>query len=179
MGCVDPGSRLAVVVLRLFHWRLPDVLNDELFMPALRTVATVSVDAFNSPVFAEATPAAGGVASVGSYSVFVDDRSGAVIHVRTPGGTGADVFMHWLSALHMGNVFGTPYKAVMSALGIVIAVLSGIGVIIWWRKLCSRRAMGRRRLEAGVNSVAAIGVLALFLGLHFARPLGGTLQYLL
>jgi uncharacterized iron-regulated membrane protein len=85
-------------------------------------------------------------ATAGSYGVFVDDRSGAILYLRTPKGTAADVFVNWLSALHMGNVFGAPYKVVLTALGMVVAGLSGTGVIIWWRKRRSRHAMHRRKL---------------------------------
>jgi len=58
-----------------------------------------------------------------------------------PQGTAADVFVNWLSALHMGEVFGFPYKVVLCLLGLVVAGLSATGVLIWWRKLQSRHAM--------------------------------------
>jgi uncharacterized iron-regulated membrane protein len=162
----------------------------EVFMPMLRTVATVTVEPFDvPPPPADATPvsvtlaqaatiavheahsrswpavpdgiyhdaarrfwfvyfekAESAWATAGSYGVFVDDRSGAVTYLRTPKGTAADGFVNWLSALHMGNVFGTPYKWVLLVLGLSVAGLSVTGVVIWWRKLRSRHAMHRRKL---------------------------------
>jgi uncharacterized iron-regulated membrane protein len=165
-------------------------LYSEVFMPVLRSVATVTAEPFDLPP-PRADPAPVSVslgqaaaiaanqahslrwpatpdgiyhdvarrfwfiyfekaesdwATAGSYGVFVDDRSGAVTYLRTPGGTGADVFVSWLSALHMGNVFGTPYKVVLFLLGLIITGLSVTGVVIWWRKLQSRHAMHRRKL---------------------------------
>jgi len=164
----------------------------EVFMPVLRTVATVTTEPFDvpppppdtTPVSVSlaraaaiatheaqvrnwpATPegvyhdvarrfwfvyfekAESAWATAGSYGVFVDDRSGAVTILRTPKGTPADVFVNWLSALHMGNVFGTPYKVVLFLLGLAVAGLSVTGVVIWWRKLQSRHAMHRRKLAS-------------------------------
>ncbi len=73
-------------------------------------------------------------ATAGGYSVFIDDANGEVIYLRTPGGTGGDVFLNWVADLHLGGVGGTPYKAVLSLLGSMIASLSVTGVVIWWRK---------------------------------------------
>jgi uncharacterized iron-regulated membrane protein len=123
-------------------------------------------------------------ATAGSYGLYVDDRSGAIAYVRTPAGTSADVFVNWLSALHMGTVFGTPYKLVLCLLGLVVAGLSGTGVIIWWRKLRSRRAMHRRREEMShtpqpgmvSRSVAAFAWLGLFGGVELAGTLLGAFQ---
>ena len=121
-------------------------------------------------------------ATAGSYGVFVDDRSGAVTYVRTPGGTAGDVFIAWLSALHMGNVLGTPYKVVLVVLGIVIAGLSVTGVVIWWRKLRSRHAMHRRKV-AGTESPSALApssattLLCLIPGILLAGTLLGAVQY--
>lgn len=83
-------------------------------------------------------------ATAGGYGLFIDDQTGAVIHVRAPGGTAGDVFLEWLDALHVGGVFGAPYKLLLCVTGIVIAVLSVTGVIIWWRK--RQAAAVRQRL---------------------------------
>jgi uncharacterized iron-regulated membrane protein len=106
---------------------------------------------------------------------------------RTPKGTAADVFVNWLSALHMGEVFGTPYKIVLCLLGLVVAGLSGTGVIIWWRKLRSRHSMHRRkaaRSQTGKLDVArrsvAVRSLTTLLGLVLlASALTGAVHYIL
>jgi uncharacterized iron-regulated membrane protein len=201
-GGLWPWLLLAVMALSGVYFNL----NQELFMPALRTVATVSAEPFDSvPPAPDSTPvtvtlsqaatiglneahsrgwpavpegiyhdvgrrfwfiyfekAESQWATAGSYGVFVDDRSGAVTYVRTPKGTAADVFVNWLSALHMGEVFGIPYKVVLCLLGLVVAGLSATGVLIWWRKLQSRHAMHRRKLaRSGVQGLAARSLAAL------------------
>ena len=199
-------------------------LYSELFMPVLRTVATVTREPFDAPppaldpapVSVSLSQAASiamntahslnwpavpdGVyhdvarrfwfvyfgkaevawASAGSYGVFVDDRSGAVTYLRTPKGTPADVFVNWLSALHMGNVFGTPYKIVLFLLGLVVAGLSVTGVVIWWRKLQSRHAMHRRNLAStGSTELApsSLTSLCLVAGVLLASTLPGAFDY--
>jgi uncharacterized iron-regulated membrane protein len=201
-------------------------LYSELFMPVLRTVATVTREPFDAPppaldtalVSVSLSQAAAiainvahslnwqavpdGVyhdvarrfwfvyfekaevawATAGSYGVFVDDRSGAVTYLRTPKGTPADVFVNWLSALHMGNVFGTPYKVVLFLLGLVVAGLSVTGVVIWWRKLQSRHAMHRRKLAStGSTELApsSLTSLCLVAGVLLASTLLGALDYFL
>jgi uncharacterized iron-regulated membrane protein len=41
----------------------------------------------------------------------------------------------------MGKVFGLPYRLLVLVMGLVIAVLSITGVVIWWRKRRGRRAV--------------------------------------
>ena len=40
----------------------------------------------------------------------------------------------WLMALHMANIFGFPYRVFVCVLGIIIAMLSVTGVVIWLKK---------------------------------------------
>jgi uncharacterized iron-regulated membrane protein len=80
-------------------------------------------------------------ATAGGYAVFLDDQTGEVIHVRAPGGTGGDVFLDWIVALHLGTVFGEPYRLLLCLTGLAVAALSITGTIIWWRK---RRAVPSR-----------------------------------
>jgi uncharacterized iron-regulated membrane protein len=95
----------------------------------------------------------------------------------------ADLFMNWLSALHMGEVFGIPYKVLLCLLGLVVAGLSATGVLIWWRKLQSRHAMHRRKiassgsLRLAARSLAAL--LCLVAGILLAGALTGTFQNVL
>jgi len=202
-------------------------LYNEVFMPVLRTVATVTREPFDSPpppsdstpsavTLSQAAAIATNVAhsrnwtatpdgtyhdvarrfwfvyfeksgsdwaTAGSYGVFVDDRSGAVTYLRTPKGTAADAFVNWLGALHMGTVFGAPYKVVLFLLGLVVAGLSATGVIIWWRKLQSRHAMHRRKLASTESTeLAPSSVTPLFCliaGVLLAGTLPGAIHYVL
>jgi len=45
----------------------------------------------------------------------------------------------WLSALHTGRVGGLFYRIFLSLMGIVVAMLSVTGVVIWWKKRSARR----------------------------------------
>ncbi len=92
-------------------------------------------------------------ATAGNYGLFIDDRSGEVFFVRKPGGTRGDVFLSWLSALHVGAVFGLPYKFVLCALGLAVAMLSITGVVIWARKRgIAGRSRKPRRARSGSNA---------------------------
>jgi uncharacterized iron-regulated membrane protein len=97
-------------------------------------------------------------ATAGNYGLFIDDHSGAVFFVRAPGGTRGDVFLDWLAALHTGGVFGTPYKLILCALGLVIATLSITGVVIWARKrgLIGRQRGKRQTFQRGAISSRSI-----------------------
>lgn len=76
--------------------------------------------------------------------VIFDARSGELQHLLLPRGQYAgNTVSNWLYALHMGNVFGLPYRVFVCVLGLVIAMLSVTGVVVWWHK---RRA--RRRAQA-------------------------------
>lgn len=72
--------------------------------------------------------------------VIFDGRSGALQHVLLPRGqyTGNTV-SNWLYALHMGNVFGLPYRVFVCVLGLAVAALSVTGVVVWWHKRRARR----------------------------------------
>ena len=221
-GGLWPWLLLAIMALSGVYL----TLYSELFMPVLRTVATVTAEPFDvPPPPPDATPvsvslsraaaiasneahsrnwpalpdgvyhdvarrfwfvyfekAESAWATAGSYGVFVDDRSGAVTYLRTPKGTAADVFVNWLSALHMGNVFGTSYKVALFLLGLVVAGLSVTGVVIWWRKLQSRHAMHRRKLAStGSTELApsSLTSLCLVAGVLLAGALPGALHYFL
>jgi uncharacterized iron-regulated membrane protein len=51
---------------------------------------------------------------------------------------GANAFMGWLSMLHLAQVFGLPYRILVSFIGLVIVTLSVTGVLIWMKKRSAR-----------------------------------------
>jgi uncharacterized iron-regulated membrane protein len=76
----------------------------------------------------------------GNCSVWFDGDTGALLRVLLPSGEYAgNTVTSWLYALHMGGVFGLPYRVFICALGFVIAMLSVTGVYIWWKKREARR----------------------------------------
>lgn len=93
----------------------------------------------------------------GNYALFIDDRSGTVVHVRSPGGTAGDVFLEWIAALHMGTVFGSPYDVVLCLLGLGLTAVSITGTVIWSRKRRARRhAQTRRSTAYGIAANAEL-----------------------
>ncbi len=55
---------------------------------------------------------------------------------------------NWLYALHMANVFGLPYRILVSVIGLVVTMLSITGIYIWWKKRRSRFVAAARRLAS-------------------------------
>ena len=80
----------------------------------------------------------------GTEAIF-DGDSGELIALRLPTGERlGNTIESWLYALHMARVFGMPYRLFVCALGFVIALLSGTGVYIWWKKRSARCFHARR-----------------------------------
>jgi len=53
-------------------------------------------------------------------------------------GTAADVFGQLQFPLHSGRILGMPGRILMSAMGLMVAMLSVTGIVIWWRKRKAR-----------------------------------------
>ncbi len=67
----------------------------------------------------------------GATTILFDARNGALESVSIPTGQRAgNTLTTWLIELHMANLFGLPYKTLVSALGLIIATLSVTGVSI-------------------------------------------------
>ena len=69
---------------------------------------------------------------------------------------GAD---NWFMALHMAQVGGLPYRIFVSALGLLVTMLSVTGVVIWMKKRSARIA-GRRRLVKADQRFPDLAVVA-------------------
>lgn len=81
----------------------------------------------------------------GETRVFFDADSGEPRGLSLPTGQyGGNTVTSWLFALHMGNVFGLPYRIFVCLLGIAITVLSVTGVVIWLKK---RQAASLRQMR--------------------------------
>lgn len=69
-----------------------------------------------------------------------DGNSGALKLLDLPTGQySGNTISSWLYGLHMGDVFGLPYRIFVCVLGLVITMLSVTGIYIWWKKLRARR----------------------------------------
>lgn len=65
------------------------------------------------------------------YLSAVDGRELAFEHSRQAAG---NLVVRWLAMLHFGHVWGLPFRTFVCVMGIVVALLSVTGVIVWWRK---------------------------------------------
>ncbi len=96
-----------------------------------------------------------GAAGVGPPDIYVDGADGTIIGDRIPWkGTLADIFIQAQFPLHSGRILGLPGRILISVMGVVVAVLSVTGVVIWYRKARARRAVRRGR-EQRVNLAPA------------------------
>jgi uncharacterized iron-regulated membrane protein len=87
----------------------------------------------------------------GRSLVVFDGNSGELRKLMLPqGANGANTFTEWMIALHMARVWGLPYRMAVTAIGLMVTVLSVTGVLIWMRKRQARslaaEKVSRRRL---------------------------------
>jgi uncharacterized iron-regulated membrane protein len=81
-----------------------------------------------------------GDGGLGNPWLYFDSRTGEPAGADVPGtGSAGDVFIQSMFPLHSGRIIGVPGRVLMSAMGVVIAMLSVTGVLIWWRKGAARR----------------------------------------
>lgn len=89
-----------------------------------------------------APPGRDGKSGLGRSSIYVDDRSGAIIDRDIAGrGSAGDVYLQAQYQLHTGRILGLPGRILVCISGLLVAMLSVTGVYIWWRK---RRATLRK-----------------------------------
>lgn len=81
----------------------------------------------------------------GSTRLVIDANSGEQKLLLLPSGQYAgNTVSSWLSALHMANVFGLPYRIFVCVMGLVIVMLSVTGVVIWLKKRAARQFSRQR-----------------------------------
>jgi uncharacterized iron-regulated membrane protein len=91
-----------------------------------------------------------GAGGVGHSRLYFDSDDGRLLGDFQPWrGTAADIFLQAQFPLHSGRILGLPGRILISSLGLVVAMLSVTGVIIWLKK---RRA----RLRAAQREVAGM-----------------------
>ncbi|GJE76990.1 PepSY-associated TM helix domain-containing protein [Methylorubrum suomiense] len=86
-----------------------------------------------------------GAAGVGPAAVYFDGADAKVIGDRQPWiGTAADLFVQAQFPVHSGRILGLPGRILISLMGLVVAMLSVTGVVIWWRKRAARVSVRRK-----------------------------------
>lgn len=87
-----------------------------------------------------------GDSGLGNPWLYFDGKDGSPAGDSVPGsGSAGDIFMQAQFPLHSGRIIGLPGRIIMSTLGLLVAMLSVTGLIIWLRK---RRARTPRRESA-------------------------------
>jgi uncharacterized iron-regulated membrane protein len=88
-----------------------------------------------------------GAMGMGLSNLYIDAKDGRVLGEYRPWkGTAADIFVQLQLPLHSGRLLGLPGRVLMSFMGLMVAMLSVTGIVIWARKRRSRRlAAGRIR----------------------------------
>lgn len=88
-----------------------------------------------------------GAAGVGPARLFFDGEDGRLLGDRLPWeGTAADIFVQAQFPLHSGRLLGLPGRILISAMGLVVAMLSVTGAYVWWRKRRGRVLAGQRNV---------------------------------
>lgn len=89
-----------------------------------------------------------GDGGIGPALLYYDGVDGRLLGQRQPWkGSAADVFVQAQFPLHSGRILGLPGRILVSCMGLVVAMLSVTGVIIWWRKRASRAVAQLRALQ--------------------------------
>lgn len=92
-----------------------------------------------------------GDGGLGNPWLYFDSRTGEPAGDDVPGtGSAGDIFMQSLFPLHSGRIIGVTGRVIMSVMGVVIAMLSVTGVLIWARK--------RRARACGGGAIAVSGL---------------------
>lgn len=82
-----------------------------------------------------------GDVGLGNPWLYFDGKTGAYVGGNIPGqGSAGDIFMQLQFPLHSGRIAGITGRIIVTVLGLVIAMLSVTGIIIWARKRKSRQS---------------------------------------
>ncbi|WP_439543301.1 PepSY-associated TM helix domain-containing protein [Hyphomicrobium sp.] len=97
-----------------------------------------------------------GSGGMGVKMLFFDGATGAPEGGRIPWeGTAADIFMQLQFPLHSGRIAGLPGRVFLSVMGVVVALLSATGMIIWFKKRAGR--ISKRRAARTHSGIALAG----------------------
>jgi uncharacterized iron-regulated membrane protein len=90
-----------------------------------------------------------GPAGLGVKTLYYDSQDGRLLGEQVPWkGTAADKFVQLQFPLHSGRLLGLPGRILISLTGLMVALLSASGVVIWWKKSRSGRAALKIRHES-------------------------------
>ena len=92
---------------------------------------------------------------LGNAWTYWDATTGQQVGGSVPGrGSAGDIFMQSQFPLHSGRIVGLPGRIAISFMGLMVALLSATGLVIWMKKLKARRNASRRvRADAPTRRV--------------------------
>ena len=80
-----------------------------------------------------------GDGGLGNPWLYFDARNGQPAGAEIPGtGSAGDIFMQAQFPLHSGRIIGVPGRILVSLMGLLVAMLSLTGVLIWAKKRAAR-----------------------------------------
>jgi uncharacterized iron-regulated membrane protein len=83
-----------------------------------------------------------GDGGLGNASLFFEGKDGARAGARIPGkGSAGDIFLQAQFPLHSGRILGLPGRIMISMMGLLVAMLSVTGVIVWQKKRAARKKL--------------------------------------
>lgn len=98
-----------------------------------------------------------GDVGLGNAWLYFDADSGAYEGGKIPGrGSAGDVFLQAQFPLHSGRILGLPGRILISLMGVLVAMLSVTGVVIWARKR-KARLQQRKRVTTAERKPAPAG----------------------
>jgi uncharacterized iron-regulated membrane protein len=81
-----------------------------------------------------------GDGGLGNAWLYYNGHSGALAGTSIPGrGTAGDIFLQAQFPLHSGRIIGVPGRILVSVVGVLVAMLSITGLMIWLKKRGARR----------------------------------------
>lgn len=91
----------------------------------------------------------------GMTSIYFDGNDGTLVGKDLPFGRNAgDTITYWLISLHMGHVWGLPYRIFVCFMGLVVAMLSITGVYLWLKKRRVARMKQRGAVQQPLDTIA-------------------------
>jgi uncharacterized iron-regulated membrane protein len=89
-----------------------------------------------------------GAAGVGPPALYFDGQDGRYLGERIPWkGTAGDLFLQLQFPLHSGRIAGLPGRIFISFMGLVVALPSTTGVVIWWQRRSASMVVASRQRE--------------------------------
>jgi uncharacterized iron-regulated membrane protein len=98
-----------------------------------------------------------GAGGVGHKRLYYDGMDGRYLGDRQPWkGTAADIFIQAQFPLHSGRILGLPGRILISVMGLIVAMLSVTGVVIWWKKRAARIKQAARSMPVTSQQVPVL-----------------------